>query len=77
MNYNSDDSVFYGNVNKAAKLNVGNKIIIGIASYNQTNEAIIDRIQQIRKSEFAGYALFSYNDFYKKRKLIRQIYDIF
>ncbi len=77
MNYNSDDSIFYKNINTAAKLDVGEKIVIGVASYNQTDEAIADRLRQVKKSEFAGYALFSYNDFYKKRKLIREIYDIF
>ena len=63
MNYNSEIITFMTNI-KIMKNNINedsiNRIIMGIATYNQSPESIIDKIFLSRLNGFNGISLFSY-----------------
>lgn len=59
MNYRTDEKEFTGNLNQVEDLK--EKIVVGISTYNQGIPAVNQRIDQVRESVFAGFALFSYN----------------
>ncbi len=69
MNYNNQDSVFYKNLRSIEPDLNKKRIVVGIATYNQEIQKIIERINRIKASAFAGYTLFSYNDIKEKQTL--------
>ena len=73
MNYNNQDSVFYQNINQVSQTLNKNEIIVGIATYNLNRFKIVQRIEQMSHSAFAGYALFSYNDIRNKPRLMLRL----
>ncbi len=73
MNYNNQDSVFYQNINLVKQKLNKNEIIIGIATYNLSMLKIVQRVEQIGHSGFAGYTLFSYNDILNKPVLMLRL----
>ncbi len=73
MNYNPDSTVFYSNLRKVKAAGLSSKVNIGIATYNQKNPEIVNRIFKVEQMGFAGLVLFSFNDLQKKYELQRQI----
>lgn len=73
MNYSIHDSVFYKNILKAVNLDMVDKIVIGVATYNQAKEPILKRLNWLNRNNFAGFALFSYNDILVKPDLIKNL----
>jgi len=61
MNYQTDFSLFLGNLQKAAEQNLNQNVVIGVSTYNQGYEAVTLRLEVIKKMKFSGYSLFSYN----------------
>jgi uncharacterized lipoprotein YddW (UPF0748 family) len=61
MNYNADNIIFRANLNKAAKLNENNRVVIGIATYNQNWQSFMQKYDMVLKSNVNGTAIFSYN----------------
>ncbi|MBN2423924.1 MAG: family 10 glycosylhydrolase [Calditrichaceae bacterium] len=62
MNYDTDFDQFKRNI-KSAEMNNGckEKIIIGISVYNQSSDAVIQRIKYLEQYPAGGIAYFSYN----------------
>lgn len=61
MNYNTDYDTFKQNIRLAQSLQSNDRIIIGISTYNQNENAVRQRVKLVSNMDFAGYALFSYN----------------
>ena len=61
MNYETDFIQFKENTIKAMQLNLAERIIIGISTYNQNVSAVAKRLDFLAKYSFRGQALFSYN----------------
>ena len=74
MNYNADNIVFKSNLFKAIQLNNNKKIVIGIATYNQSWTSFTEKYKLAMNTKLAGTSIFSYNylseniDFYNKIK---------
>ena len=73
MNYNNQDSVFYQNIRLIQHTLNKKNIVMGIATYNLSMNKILQRVEQIARSAFAGYALFSFNDLRTKPELLRRL----
>jgi len=54
---------------ECTNLGLDDQIVVGIASYNQGEHAVISKITKVRQSNFKGYALFSYNSLKEKNML--------
>ncbi len=61
MNYNADNIVFRTNLKKAVLLNGENRVVIGIATYNQSWQSFMQKYNTAIKSNVGGTAIFSYN----------------
>jgi len=69
MNYLPDSAQFTTNLNQCAALGQDGKIVIGISAYNQDKTAVRQKIKLVRRSNFAGYALFSYHALVRRKLL--------
>ncbi|MCB9059773.1 MAG: family 10 glycosylhydrolase [Calditrichae bacterium] len=73
MNYNPELSNFVSNL-EMTKLNSDTqRTIVGIATYNISENEITSRLTMIENSEYKGYALFSYNYLQQKKNLFNHI----
>lgn len=70
MNYASDAQVFSANLKACSSLNAKDKIVIGISTYNQDVQGVLEKIRLV-KDKFGGYAFFSYNSLQKRKMLGR------
>ncbi len=61
MNYNADNIVFGANIKKATALNENDRIVVGIATYNQNWRSFIQKYNMTLNSPLMGTAIFSYN----------------
>jgi len=61
MNYNTDKNEFNRILKQLSDIAAKKNIMIGISTYNQKVEAVLERIDLVRAERFAGFALFSYN----------------
>ena len=61
MNYNIDKREFLRVLRQFPNGESRKNIIMGISTYNQRVEDVLDRIDLVREEHFAGYSLFSYN----------------
>jgi uncharacterized lipoprotein YddW (UPF0748 family) len=61
MNYDTVTTNFVNNLENPRLNNLRNRIIVGISTYNQSEQSVFDRINWTRQYGFAGYALFSFN----------------
>ncbi len=68
MNYDPAEKGFYAVLNVLNKKNYRDKVLIGIGVYNISAGEVRKRIKKITVSNFAGYALFSYNYIRKHTK---------
>ncbi len=73
MNYNPDSTVFYASLQKVKAAGLNSKVNVGIATYNQKEPVIVERVTQVEQMEFAGLVLFSFNDLQKKYHLQQEI----
>lgn len=69
MNYAPEAKRFNENLNACSTLNKNNKIIIGISTYNQDENGVLQKIKTVINNNFAGYALFSYNSLQERKML--------
>ncbi len=77
MNYSVDLHDFASNIeiiydNLPAKYR--QRIIMGLATYNQNSSAVVDKLKYTRITRFPGICLFSYNTFHQDPGYIRNIY---
>ncbi len=61
MNYNADNIVFRTNLKKAAALNGNGRIVVGIATYNQSWQSFLQKYDMVQKAGVSGTSIFSYN----------------
>jgi uncharacterized lipoprotein YddW (UPF0748 family) len=61
MNYRVDWDEFSGLVDRAEQSSQKGRIIVGISTYNQNENAVQQRIELVRSRKFAGFSLFSFN----------------
>jgi uncharacterized lipoprotein YddW (UPF0748 family) len=61
MNYRTEWNDFITVLNQLKDAPGREKIIMGISTYNQNEEAVQKRLKIVRQSGFGGFALFSYN----------------
>ncbi|MGD9897990.1 MAG: glycoside hydrolase family 10 protein [Calditrichaceae bacterium] len=73
MNYKTDYESFKQNLSLAQTLQSDDKIIIGISTYNQNENAVKQRVKLVSNMDFAGYALFSYNYLSENKKYLEKI----
>jgi uncharacterized lipoprotein YddW (UPF0748 family) len=67
MNYNTDKEEFDRVLNQFPSDASKKNVIMGISTYNQSAEAVLDRIASVRASNFKGFSLFSYNHLIENR----------
>ena len=76
MNYRTEWSEFTAVLNQLKDAPDRDKIIMGISTYNQNEEAVQQRLKAVRQAGYAGFALFSYNhladhqDYFYKLQLL-------
>jgi uncharacterized lipoprotein YddW (UPF0748 family) len=61
MNYRTEWNEFLSVLNQIKDTPEREKIIMGISTYNQNEEAVQKRLKAVRQAGFGGFALFSYN----------------
>jgi len=61
MNYRTDWLEFKAVLKQLTDQNLKEKIMIGISTYNQNVEAVLKRLEAVRKGNFSGFSIFSYN----------------
>jgi uncharacterized lipoprotein YddW (UPF0748 family) len=61
MNYRTEWNEFINVLNQLQNQPDRNKIIMGISTYNQGEEAVQKRLRAVQEAGFGGFALFSYN----------------
>lgn len=61
MNYDTVMTNFNNNLNFNLSEKCNSKIIVGISTYNQDFEAVLNRIKLVKDRKNGGYAIFSYN----------------
>jgi uncharacterized lipoprotein YddW (UPF0748 family) len=61
MNYRTDWLEFEAVLNQLRDQNLKDKIMVGISTYNQNVDAVLKRLEAVRKRKFSGYSIFSYN----------------
>jgi uncharacterized lipoprotein YddW (UPF0748 family) len=78
MNYRTDWLEFEAVLNQLRDQNLKDKIMVGISTYNQNVDAVLKRLEAVRKRKFSGYSIFSYNYLAENRtyfqNLRRQIF---
>ncbi|MBI89252.1 MAG: hypothetical protein CMG60_04120 [Candidatus Marinimicrobia bacterium] len=76
MNYTNENGIFERNIN-IMKDNLSdqllNKIIMGIAAYNQSARSVGQKIYKTGKSNFGGFSIFSYTVFRKEPSYAKQL----
>ncbi len=64
MNYSPDLKVFSNNINilfRNLPLKYRNKIVMGLATYNQTSDQVVNKIKYSKIASINDFAFFSYN----------------
>jgi len=61
MNYRTDLDEFNMILEEVNSEKLRNKIVVGISTYNQNEQAVILRMKAVHDAEFSGFSLFSYN----------------
>jgi len=73
MNYISDPKVFEGNTEKIERLQAPEKVVMGIAVYNQSDSEAVAKLKGLQGESFRGICLFSYDTFSGHPDYIRHI----
>ena len=73
MNYRTEWQEFNFILEQLKYQNLNDKIIVGISTYNQDEEAVLKRVELVKKDGFAGFSLFSYNHLIENRKYLKNI----
>ncbi len=61
MNYNTDKNEFDRVLKQFRDSGSKKNVVMGISTYNQKAESVLERIARVRSERFAGFSLFSYN----------------
>jgi len=73
MNYNTDFEFFKSDAMLALNLAESDKIVIGISTYNQNEEAVLQRVRYVQNNSFSGFALFSYNHLKNNQPYLKKL----
>jgi uncharacterized lipoprotein YddW (UPF0748 family) len=73
MNYRTNYEEFDLILRQLQDRQVPPVILVGISTYNQDETAVIRRLRAVKSSEFAGYALFSYNHLSEHKNYLNSI----
>ena len=73
MNYNTDKDEFDRVLNQFPNTASKKNIIMGISTYNQSAEAVLDRIASVRAGKFSGFSLFSYNHLIENKAYLMKL----
>ncbi len=73
MNYDPEEKGFLSILDVLDKKEYRDKVLIGIGVYNISAKEVRERIKKITVSNFAGYALFSYNYIRKHTKRLNNL----
>ncbi len=74
MNYTPNQQYFHSRIEKIIGSGDINRIVMGIALYNQPPDSALSQIRFIQNNKFPGYVLFSYDQFLKDVKLRRKYF---
>jgi len=73
MNYRTDLNEFSMILEQDVVTNLKSKIIVGISTYNQNENAVLERIKKTQSANYAGFTLFSYNHLADNRKYFNRL----
>ena len=76
MNYDTIMTNFKNNLNVDLGNKTNSKIIIGISTYNQDSQAVLDRIALVKNRENGGYVIFSYNYLKEHQAYLRNLKSV-
>jgi uncharacterized lipoprotein YddW (UPF0748 family) len=73
MNYNADNSIFEGNLKKALSIGLNDRIMIGVATYNQDWHQFLNKYKMVMNTNVRGAVIFSYNYLSENKNYYRSI----
>ena len=73
MNYRTDWQEFVNILSVIKAFEVSDKVIVGISTFNQNEQAVRKRILYVRKEAFNGFSLFSFNHMVKNKSYLYKL----
>ena len=77
MNYDTVSANFVRNLENPRQDELRDRIVIGISTYNQSEQAVIKRINWTKQYGYGGYALFSFNHLSETSNYMERIAKLF
>jgi uncharacterized lipoprotein YddW (UPF0748 family) len=73
MNYRNDYREFNNILLQLAEMENRHKIMIGISTYNQSEQSVNNRLRALNNYRFAGFSLFSYNHLIENQEYLSKL----